>query len=948
MTSPSNDIIYEARVDDMTLQFFDRFDRNLTRMQQTAEQGFNRVDNSIGSLAKSGGMLAGVFASLTAKAIEFGLQGLAAIKQFVEGSKNLTARADTLQTTLDLVGQKAGYSRDEIAQFEEEVKAMGITTVAARQSLLRMTRANIDWAEAAKLARIAQDAAVIAGMNSSQAFERIVLGIQKMEPELLDELGITLNRTRAYEDYAKTLGKTAKELSIQEKQQAILNDVYRQSEVVSGSYSAAMGTVGKQAASLDRYIEELQLSIGRLFQPMEMAKIQFMTETLKELQAWFKENEKAIQEVADVAGLMAKELYGFLAMVLDFAAKMPALLEDIGVGLASIVNDIFGIMDDEEFQKSADNWWVTGKKFIVLLAGMFTWLGTLAKGAFQGILAMLEVMGDSVKKFWEFLKRPSKETWEAFNNQDLTADMAAAWTRATNHIELEARDAAQAIFQEWATAFGLIEAKSEDTADEVVADFGSYNDAEQEAAQDMLEKFQEAFSKIQTLINQTGEGFMELAKKGGREKIEADIRLEWRVEDIEKQAKEAVDRINAQFATDEAKLIHDQQDEINEFLNESADRRKELAEDKANALLDVERDYQRELANINQRANDQLEDASGERDAIAIARIRRERRRALRDARVERDQERADTEADYAERERKLQESLDKQKAAIEAAQAAELAALRQSHEDQLKAAEEARIKQYQELNDSLARDKEIKDLHRQWEEEDRQEAFRKQFYETLGQYSDLEGVVGDKIREMLENWQDYYLGLRDVATDINNILLDLENTINGLPNLPPGWSADIDRLRGGTGGTDDRDVHEETGELLPPDYDEWTVTLPGGNRLYTKNFTEDTLERIFRHYYGDNWKQHLPPGWQSIIGQAGQVSQLLTGLGQRLNLAHPLTMEQPSRLPAVAPTSSYDRREIVVKGDVSGMDPHLQRVMVTMLAEIERNRGVARYGVKS
>jgi len=71
---------------------------------------------------------------------------------FMKEATVLAARVETLGVSLETVGQNAGYSEEQIAAFEEGVKAQGITTQAARQSLLMMAQAQIDWTHSAQLA----------------------------------------------------------------------------------------------------------------------------------------------------------------------------------------------------------------------------------------------------------------------------------------------------------------------------------------------------------------------------------------------------------------------------------------------------------------------------------------------------------------------------------------------------------------------------------------------------------------------------------------------------------------------------------------------------------------------------------------------------------------------------------------------------------------------------
>jgi len=80
------------------------------------------------------------------------------------------------------------------------------------------------------LGKAAKDASYILGRDVTDSFNRLVRGVTKAEPELLDELGIILRLDTASENYATTLGKKAKNLTIFEKSQAVVNDVLAQAE----------------------------------------------------------------------------------------------------------------------------------------------------------------------------------------------------------------------------------------------------------------------------------------------------------------------------------------------------------------------------------------------------------------------------------------------------------------------------------------------------------------------------------------------------------------------------------------------------------------------------------------------------------------------------------------------------------------------------------------------
>jgi len=192
----------------------------------------------------------------------------------------LAARVETLGVVLNVVGRNAGNSATQMKGYVDQVKAMGITTEAAMTSVTRMTQAQMDLSKSGQLARIAQDAAVIGNINSSEALERMTFGIQSAQIEVLRTIGINVNFEQSYAKLAKQLGKSIDALSEQEKVTARTNAVLDQGKMIAGAYAGAMDTVGKQALSLSRYSEEAQLKLGELFKPTYAALVTLATNAL--------------------------------------------------------------------------------------------------------------------------------------------------------------------------------------------------------------------------------------------------------------------------------------------------------------------------------------------------------------------------------------------------------------------------------------------------------------------------------------------------------------------------------------------------------------------------------------------------------------------------------------------------------------------------------------------
>ena len=187
------------------------------------------------------------------------------IVDYIKDSTLLAARYETLGVVMEVVGRNAGYTKTQMVTATDAIARQGITMVESRESAVKLVQAHVDLKNATVLARIAQDAAVIGHLNSSDAFDRLVNGISRGNVLILRNIGINVNLQTAYRQMADELGKTTKELSENERVQARLNAVIERGSDIAGTYEAAMGTAGKQLTSMQRYTQDLKTTIGETF-----------------------------------------------------------------------------------------------------------------------------------------------------------------------------------------------------------------------------------------------------------------------------------------------------------------------------------------------------------------------------------------------------------------------------------------------------------------------------------------------------------------------------------------------------------------------------------------------------------------------------------------------------------------------------------------------------------
>ena len=98
-----------------------------------------------------------------------------------------------------------------------------ITFRDAAQSAAIGTAAGLSADQLTRLGKAAKDVSAVLGRDVTDSFNRLVRGVTKAEPELLDELGIMVRLDDAVRDYALANGIAADSITQFDRRQAFLN-----------------------------------------------------------------------------------------------------------------------------------------------------------------------------------------------------------------------------------------------------------------------------------------------------------------------------------------------------------------------------------------------------------------------------------------------------------------------------------------------------------------------------------------------------------------------------------------------------------------------------------------------------------------------------------------------------------------------------------------------------
>lgn len=159
------------------------------------------------------------------------------------------AQFEGIQKGLEQLGAAAGRDLTGLSKSVVALTAGAVSLREAMTSVAQATSAGLNPTQIEGLATVANKASQALGLNMTDALSRLSRGVSKIEPELLDELGIFVRVDQAAEKYALSIGKTASSLSDFERRQAFANAVIEQGKAKFDAIEAAANPYDKLLAS---------------------------------------------------------------------------------------------------------------------------------------------------------------------------------------------------------------------------------------------------------------------------------------------------------------------------------------------------------------------------------------------------------------------------------------------------------------------------------------------------------------------------------------------------------------------------------------------------------------------------------------------------------------------------------------------------------------------------
>lgn len=251
--------------------------RELTKAQQLGKQGVGSGD--VVEYGRSRAVGAGTGASARDFANQAqGLGGL--VRVYATFAANLfavqaafTALSNAMDTSnmvrgLDQLGAASGQNLGTLSKRLAEASDGAVTLRAAMEATAKASSSGLSSTQILELGKAAKNASVALGVDMGDALSRLSRGISKLEPELLDELGIYVKIDDAVQKYALSVGKAASSLTDYERRQAFAVAALDQARQKFGEIDIDVNPFTRLAATFRNTAQSILESINSILGPI--------------------------------------------------------------------------------------------------------------------------------------------------------------------------------------------------------------------------------------------------------------------------------------------------------------------------------------------------------------------------------------------------------------------------------------------------------------------------------------------------------------------------------------------------------------------------------------------------------------------------------------------------------------------------------------------------------
>lgn len=314
---------------DLTLN--DRsFNKNINSIAKGTEGAFSST------MKKVGGFIAGAFA-------------VKSVTDFTKTCIDSASQVQSAFTGLNSIVQGTGNSFADAQKFINEYTADGLVSIEETATAYKnLLSRGYDSSQIEDVLTRLKDSAAFGRQASYDLGEAVVSATEGLKNEnsiLVDNAGVTKNVAKMWDEYAKSIGTTANNLTQEQKIQAEYNGIMKETQFQVGDAAAHTQTFSGQIQQLKFNFNQMTVAIGKVVTPIAQLFIPIINSAISAVTGLFEK----IQVILGAFGLQmpsvvskASSSIGSVGASMDSTADSA----DAAVSAAKEMNKAFADVDE--------------------------------------------------------------------------------------------------------------------------------------------------------------------------------------------------------------------------------------------------------------------------------------------------------------------------------------------------------------------------------------------------------------------------------------------------------------------------------------------------------------------------------------------------------------------------------------------------------------------------
>ena len=312
------------------------FNKQLSSLTKSTEGAFSST------MKKVGGFIASAFA-------------IQKVASFTKTCIDSASQVQSAFTGLNSIVQGTGNSFSEAQKFINEYTADGLVsineTATAYKNLLSR---GYDTSQIEDVLNRLKDSAAFGRQASYDLGEAVVTATEGLKNEnsiLVDNAGVTKNVAKMWDEYAKSIGTTANNLTQEQKIQAEYNGIMKETQFQVGDAAAYTKTFSGQIQQLKFNFNQMTAAIGKVVAPIAQLFIPIINTALNAITRFFEK----LQVVIKAFGLEMPTVVSKTNNAMSGVNESIESTGDTAVSTAKKINKAFARVDEINVLKTSTN-----------------------------------------------------------------------------------------------------------------------------------------------------------------------------------------------------------------------------------------------------------------------------------------------------------------------------------------------------------------------------------------------------------------------------------------------------------------------------------------------------------------------------------------------------------------------------------------------------------------